>query len=294
MPASITEVSNLSGNELLEWASDTFNDSTGDMCREMSNAIKRQLAKLDDSHHDVMVKTHMYILLLAAEGHSGWVSAMKEFNNKWATKTNEDRGGVPMDVLAGEIQRSVIGALSKIEPKIKEQGYIADDECGVNNVTALHDVDQWDVQMDDDEIVDDTEDDDDGLGPIIRRMSKFVKQAPNKYDQNDHGNAKHLIDIYQENVKYVDSRRSWVLWDGMSWHRDIDDKLMTRAFSIVEQRQKKYAKTMPRGDKSQISKSESWRKWALKSGNVAQIKNALALSRSLYTEDDEPVALSGN
>jgi putative DNA primase/helicase len=290
MKATGQEISDLGGNELLEWASDTFNDSSGEMCLKMSNAVAKKIAELEDDHHGILIKGHWQILRLGAEGCSGWISAMKEFNNKWFQKTSKDRqvGGA---VLISEIQRSVIGALSKIEPTVQE--YIPEDQCGVNNVTALHDVDHWDVQMDEEEAEEDPVDDESGLGPIIRRMPKYFKDPANKYDQNDHGNAKHFIDIYQDNVKFVDSRRSWVLWDGMAWHRDIDDKLMTRAFSVVEQRQKKCARSMPRGDKSQIAKAEQYRKWALKSGNSPQIKNALSLSRTLYTEDDEPVALSG-
>lgn len=293
MTATDDEISELGSDDLLSWANSTFNDSQGEMCRVMEAAVSRKLAELDDEalggHHGIMLATHWQILRLAAEGHSGWIEAMKQFNNKWVKRTIKDRNEGSPEGLVKEIQRSVIGSISKIEPTI--DNYIPEDECAIGNVRALPDVENWQAQVDgDDESEDDGVDD---LGPIIRRMTTYTNNNPSKYDQNDHGNAKHFVDLYGDNAKFVDSRRSWVLWDGMSWHRDTDDKLTTRAFSQVEMRQKAFAKSIPHGDKQQIAKSESWRKWALKSGNASQIRNALLLARTLYTDTDEPVALSG-
>lgn len=291
MVATPEEVSELGGDELLSWASETFNDSRDDMCRIMAAAVQKKLNAIEDDgagSHPIMLSAHWHILKLASEGHSGWISAMKKFNDAWVKSAIKKRNSYSPETLVGEIQRSVIGSISKIEPTL--EGYIPDDECGSGNVTALHDVDHWRPQMDEGEEEDDGGPND--LGPIVGRMRTYKEDNPAKYDQNDHGNARHFIDLFGEDAKYIDSRHNWILWDGMSWNRDVDDKLVSRAFSIVERRQKKYASTLPRLDKGTISKAESWRRWALKSGNAAQIKNALQVARTLYT-DDNPVALSG-
>jgi putative DNA primase/helicase len=83
-----------------------------------------------------------------------------------------------------------------------------------------------------------------------------------------------------------------VIWDGERWWRDLDDKLISKAYSRVEQRQTKYGANLPRGDKAQIAKSESWRKWGIRSGNVPVVKNALTMAKGLDV-GDSPVALSG-
>lgn len=286
------EVSKLGGDELLSWASDTFNDSAGEMCRVMSAAVNKKIDEISEESagsHPLMLAAHWQILRLAAEGHGGWIDAMKNFNNAWVKSAIKKRGGGSPEGLVAEIQRSVMGSLSKIEPSLN--GYIAEDECAIGtNVTALHDVDNWGAKIDG-EAGPDLDSDD--LGPVVRYMNKRTDHSPGEYDQNDHGNARHFIDVFDDNISFVDSRRSWVLWDGKSWHRDTDEKLATRAFSVVEKRQKHFAAALPRGDKSAISKAEAWRKWGLKSGNATQIRNALILARTLYTEDDQPVALSG-
>ena len=291
MVATDDPVSELAGDELLGWAQSLFNDSKGDMCRVMSDAVDKKLGEIEDSadSHPVMTSAHWQVLRLAAEGHSGWVTGLRKFNNAWAKATAEKRDSGSFDTLAAEIQRSVIGTLSKIEPGL--HGYVPDDTCSAS-VTALHDVvDAWaptvenaKTELPAAEL--------DGLGPIIGRMYRTNERSPGEYDQNDHGNAKHFVDLFGDDVKFVDSRRDWILWDGDRWHRDTDDKLASRAFSVVEKRQKAFSISLPRDDASSIKTAEVWRKWGLKSGNASQIRNALQLARTLYHED-RPIAMSG-
>lgn len=289
MLAVDTEVSDLGIDELVTWASKTFNDSQGDMCRRMADAVDKKISEADDSpsSHPVMVSAHWYLLSLAAEGHSGWAQALKKFNDHWAKSAmkKSERG---VEEIVSEIQRSVIGTLSKLEPAYSE--YVAEDTCGTGNVTNLHDVDNWSADVDEPEI---PEVDFGDLGPVIGFMQRHTDKSPGEYDQNDHGNARHLVDLYGDDIKFVDSRRSWIMWAAERWHRDVDEKLAARAFSVVEKRQKQFALYQPRESKSEIAYAESWRRWALKSGNAMQIRNALHVSKSLYTEEENSVALSG-
>lgn len=284
------DISSLGGDELLTWANETFNDSQGEMCRTMSNAVEKKLGELEDcvAHHDLMIKAHWQFLRLGAEGHSGWIDAMKTFNNKWFSKTQKDRGGEATDVLAGEIQRSVIGSLSKIEPEL--DNYIPDDECGSGNVTVLHDVDGFHVNITEAEPIEE-DDDFDSLGPIVSRMPKY-QTNPGDYQHNDDGNAKHFIEVFGENIQYVEPAQNWVLWDGIEWNR-CGKALINRAFSVVAKRQQSYAKNLPRGDKTQMQKANLWHRWGLRSGNTPAINNAIKQIESSHYKGIS-VATAGN
>ena len=291
MVATDEPVSEMAGDELLSWAQNLFNDSKGEMCRCMLDALEKKLDEIDASadSHPIMTSAHWQILRLGAEGHSGWVAALRKFNNTWAKASMKKRDSGTYEDLASEIQRSVIGCLSKIEPQL--EGYVPDDTCSAS-VTAIHDViDDWAPTVEN-AVTDIPPEDIDGLGPVVGKMYRTNDKSPGEYDQNDHGNAKHFIELFGDDVKYVDSRRSWILWDGSRWNRDTDDKLASRAFSVVEKRQKAFSMSLPRDDASSIKFAESWRRWGLKSGNASQIKGALQLARTLYHED-RPIAMSG-
>lgn len=292
MIATNEPISDMAGDELLSWAQGLFNDSKDEMCRAMARAVEDKIQEVHDKpdSHPTGTSAHWYILRLAAEGHSGWVTALRKFNNVWAKATMQKRDNGDYDTIAGEIQRSVIGALSKIEPQL--ENYVPDDTCTAT-VTALHDsVDNWQVSIDTPgDII--PEPDIADLGPVIGKMYRSNDISPGGYDQNDHGNAKHMIDLYEDDIQYIDARRNWILWDGDKWNRDTDEKLASRAFSVVEIRQKIYAASIDRSDASSIKKAETWRKWALRSGNAVQIRNALQLAKTLYVRNEFPVALSG-
>jgi putative DNA primase/helicase len=284
------EISDLSGDELLSWAQEHFNDSADEMCWSMANAVEKKVIEIEenDDSHPIMLSAHWHILSLAAEGHSGWITALRTFNNKWAKATAKRRDSGDFETLQMEIQRSVVGTLSKIHPNLHE--YVPDDTCKAT-VTALHEsADNWTPVIEGPAPLPAAEIDD--LGPVIGKMYRDGTHSPGEYDQNDHGNAKHFVDLYGDDIKYVDSRRNWILWDGERWNRDVDEKLAARAYSVVEKRQKLFSQTFPRNDPSSVKKAETWRKWGLRSGNAVQIKNALSLAKTLYV-DDKPVALSG-
>lgn len=292
MIATEDPISDLGADELLSWAQGLFNDSDGDMCRLMAQEVNKKLAEVEDSpdSHPTMLSAHWQILRLGAEGHSGWITALRKFNKTWAKSSAKKRDSGDYETLAAEINRSVVGTLSKIEPDL--ENYIPDDTCSAS-VTALHEsVDNWSPTVEGPTPTEISVSEIDGLGPIVTKMYRTNDHSPGEYDQNDHGNAKHFIDLFGDDIKYVDSRRNWTLWDGERWHRDTDENLASRAYSIVEKRQKVFANSLPREDATAIKRAEVWRKWGLRSGNAMQIHNALGLSKTLYHEN-RPIALSG-
>src|SRR6516165_653432 len=233
------------------------------MCRQMSNGLEKKLAELSTctAHHDLMLAAHHHFIRLAAEGCSGWVTAIMRFNKRWANKTHQDRDSEGMDIIQAEINRSVFGELSKQEPI--QQGYCPDDTC-MDNVTALHNVDDFHVNVDENDPVPDSGDDD--FGPVIRQ-TPMNPTDPGKYGRADEDNARHFVDIYGDNLKYITVRKSWVLWDGECWHKDGSEELLpTAAFRVVRARQTAHANKLPRGDTVAIKKANAAIKWAERSG----------------------------
>jgi P4 family phage/plasmid primase-like protien len=293
MQATDDVVSDLSGNELLQWAGQSFNDSQGEMCRVMTSAVERKIREVHDSadSHPVMLSTHWWLINLAAEGHSGIFTALTEFNRVWGDHAVLNSGR-DREVVGGEIRRSVIGTIGKIQPRTED--YIPDDECGSGNVTTLHNVDAWQPEINGSTEEIEIDSDVDGLGPIVNKMARTTEHSPKEYKLTDRGNAQHFIDLYGSDLRYADGRDSWVLWDGERWYRDLNERLATGAFSVVEKRQEQYANGLPRSDAATIKFSNLWKRWAQRSGMDQPIRSALRIAKSLYYQDVDPVAISGS
>jgi hypothetical protein len=270
-------ISELTLSELNQWAKDTWNDPMGDMCRLTEQQLERQIEKMKsrpDSHPN-LTEAHAELCYLAMEGHTGVIGAINQYSTKWLKMAAEKRDGIPP---MSEINRSYLGMLSKLEPQWRVNGeYMPDDPCDCK-VDAPESVETWlNLEDIDPEVAKAiAEMDYGGLGPIV---GKLLAQAgleceakePGDYDQNDHGNAQHFIDLYGTNIKYVNARKDWVLWDGERWHRDLDATLAGLAFDVVKRRQMVYAQSLPIDSKEAIQVKRSWRNWALKSGNASQI-----------------------
>jgi P4 family phage/plasmid primase-like protien len=280
----------MTGDEMYFWATDTFHDSDGQMCRLMKQQLERQIDKMKkapDSHPN-LTNAHWELINLAAEGHSGWLKAVQKYNDIWLRLAGEKRDEMPD---TSEVTRSAFGTISKLEPVVnsdERHGYIPDDPCASGG--NVFNVAEWGYQTDGEEQI--AASDFSGLGPVVGKIETHATKPADQYPMNDRGNGQHFVDLYQDDVKFVDSRRSWVLWDGERWYRDLDDKLVGKAYSRVERLQTKFAAELPRGDDTQIRKAEAWRKWGVKSGNVPVIKNALTIAKGLDV-GDKPVALSG-
>jgi P4 family phage/plasmid primase-like protien len=289
-------VSDLDGDELMRWAMRTFNDSKGDMCPFVQRRLADHIGRLEiaEQAHDSMIDAHWNLINLGPEGHSGWLTAVNAYNEAWREFASAKRDD-PMGINS-EIRRSIFGTVSKLKPKFEELGgYLVEDQCDAAD-TELP-TDNWEsdwLHIDDpDGLI--AAGDYGGLGNVVGKMSK-ADTEPEKYEHNDWGNGKHLIDIYGDNIKYVTTRKSWVLWDGERWHRDNENNhLIGLAFDVVKRRQIAYANNLPiSDDKADIAYKRMCAIWGKKSGNDTQVTNALKMARRMYVTDNESVALNGN
>lgn len=283
--AGVDAKSDLNYGELTDWADKTFHD--GPPCRLMLNDLNKYKAELDESdQHTPLTNVVWRFTLNAIEGHAGWAEVMDQYISYWWDVSQSKRD---LDEMRGEIGRNVAGALAKAKAKFDERGgFMPDDTCaGTGDAKAWQDK----FEADQSKIADA---DYGGLGPVVGPMEALEGKPADEYEMNDRGNGQHFIGIYGDDVKYVDSRRAWILWDGTRWNRDFEDKLIGLAYSRVETRQRNFARSIPRGDKEGIAKSKAWYSHALKSGNIPTIKNAIKAACGMYAVSGKRVALSGS
>jgi len=290
--AGDTSKSELDFGELKDWANTTFKNAT-EPCKHMSNAVSKACDELDesDSHHPLTEKIN-HFLLNAVEGHSGWEWAIDTYIEHWMGVSQKKRSDP--NTMLGEINRSINGGLAYAKARFDERGgVLPDDRCGSN----YGDPSAWAKKFEEDQkrIA---ASDFGGYGPVVGRMEMLAAKPADEYGQHDDGNGHHFIDVYGGNVKFVDGRESWVIWDGERWHRDLDQRFAGLAYRRVRQNQEQYAMKLmadakAEDDKAKMRKAQSWLTWAKRSGNVGPIKAALESAIRLYV-DDNPVAINAS
>ncbi len=284
-------------DELMDWAVEHFADSTGDPCYFMNMQLGKQITKIDPANLHESAKNAIHeLVMLGAESHGGWLTAINKYANAWfkVVKQTDKRG---VDDALAEVNRLVTGAIAKVEPNFTELPH----KCTGNKTSSCrpgaasagesagavgaanaadYDVDGFKLNFAE---VDDPDGriaagDHGGLGPVIGPMAK-MDTDPSKYDRNDRGNARHLVDIFTDNLLYVEARKGWVVWDGIRWHNDT--KLAWQAFDVVSRRLREAALAMPAVAKDEIAARRAALNWATQCGNASRIKSSLEVMTTL-------------
>lgn len=286
-------ISDLTDDELFVWAQTLKYED--EPCRLMKKAVQECLARIenDDASHDKITYAHWRLFNLAAEGHAGLGYVLDTVHPAWRNHVLGNRGDI--EAAGAELNRSAYGALDKIQPHYVGLGRPGD-TC-VENPEAATITAEWAERYEDKRIA---AGDYGGLGPVVGRMELLNVKPANEYGQHDDGNGQHFIDLYGGNVRFVDGRGSWVVWDGERWYRDVDDRYVALAYRRVRGNQERYAfDKIEEGkqidDKGIVSLGKSWLTWSKRSGNVGPIKSALDSAVRLYVlgdrNDEEPVAV---
>lgn len=291
-------ISALSDDELVDWIKTCrFED---EQCERMTKVLTKHLEILEQSasSHDKLRDAHWELVNLAAEGHAGLFDALNQYHQAWYGHVAENRADT--EAIGGEINRSFHGALDKIQPLYDRDGVtqpVPSDTCETKKRVEAGEFDtaSWSARFEDDKIA---AGDFGGLGPIVGRMEVLPTKSADEYGQHDDGNGQHFVDMYGHNVKFVDGRDSWVIWDGTRWHRDKADRLGALAYRRVRERQESVAWDLMRegelqDDKGLKAAGKSWLAWSKRSGNVAPINAALESASRQYV-DNEPVAVPAN
>lgn len=315
-PDSEDPVSELTGDELVDWAATTWRGSQDEPCKDMKIALDKWINRIQHaaSCHPMLIPAQWEIMRYGAEGHEGWLTALVKLNDEWASHAKQQRDGpVPQD----EIRRAVIGGLSKIEPTFTS---LADDPClakaAVKDGEYEDRLDDWGYSElcacgNDSCTGCDVGDrirasDFGGLGPVVGKLQVVKDRPVDDYGMHDEGNGEHFIDLYGDNVKFISGRRNWALWippDGTvgsgRWYADFDGSYTSLAFQRVRKRQEAFARgisieAVRDGNNSQLKKrATAWTGWAKRSGDLDPIRKAIESSKRLYIDDNTPVTLVG-
>lgn len=286
-------ISDLTDDELFDWAQTLGYGE--EPCKRMQKVVDKHLEILANSasSHDKIAGAHWELFNLAAEGHSGLGWALDNYHPAWRDHVVGNRGDI--ESAAGELNRSALGALDKIQPLYKGLSR-PEDTCAVD--ASAFDVGGWADRASTEDEAAIAAGDYGGLGPIVGKMETKIAKEAGDYGQHDDGNGQHFIDIYGDNAKYVDGRDSWVLWDGQRWYRDHSDRLGSLAYRRVRISQEAFGYGLIQeginvDDKALVSQGKSWVNWSKRSGNVQPIKAALESASRLYV-DGETVAVPAN
>lgn len=291
-------ISSLSDNELMSWVTDELRWE-GDPCKRVSNALAKALEDLENSpdSHTWLNSFLWYLFNLAAEGHSGIGHAYHEYIQAWKSHAVEFRGAAPED-LNSEIQRSIIGALSKIEPKYVAKPVGA--EYAESNEAVEH------LPLRADICVGNEIENVDRLGPIIGPMPVNTCPPADEYDHCDRGNAQHFADLYAGNMHYYMPNQAWVFWTGQRWV-EADEALTCMAFERVRYEQRARADELwaeaglfdpndpaTKADyKAAVNAAKKMEAWYLKSGYRSFVRNAVDMAKGEYRRDRDALDEDG-
>lgn len=106
-----------------------------------------------------------------------------------------------------------------------------------------------------------------------------------EYPLTDIGNAEHFASLYGDNLRYVPTWKSWLLWDGKRWAVGEIDKIKRLGMKFVRKDMLAYAKTIKDDDRSR------YLKWIIQCQSEARVASMLSLASSLmacsYNEFDQ-------
>lgn len=121
----------ISNTELTQWATDAFNDGNADeTCWDIALAVatwKRRITD-DESSHDKITDSLWMLYRLAAEGHTGWADAITAVSDHWLAGVLTSGKRSPTEAM-GEIWRSKLGALRKVNALVDGQGQPVPKRC---------------------------------------------------------------------------------------------------------------------------------------------------------------------
>lgn len=118
----------------------------------------------------------------------------------------------------------------------------------------------------------------------VRKPKQDNPPAVVHYDKSDMGNARRLVDMYRDKLRFVHGPDRWLIWDGTRWKPDEKGGIMRCAKACVK------AMYRAAGEPTEPFFDKNLAKWAITCQNVsrldAMIKTAKSEPEFAITQDD--------
>lgn len=276
-------------DDLDNWVLENFPNPTlpkAKWCKGLAKVVNTHVQNVKDNadSHDHLINAHWSLINMGAEGHHGWGTAMKLFNNFYTRNTIKRGKRMPNEV-AGEIFRSKYNAIRQLKAKAEDfrasKGIeLFSPRCGCFNESEVPE---------------------ESRKPSPKPTG--AAQDPSDYRFNDDGNAEHLHDLFGDNLGFITGFEQWMLWDGQRWNRDLDG-LARRCYWRVRDRQEsavdqlwEYARGMdPESPEAKQAreKAKKFADLARSSGTNRGANAALEAARSIEGVSISPAKLDVN
>lgn len=118
----------------------------------------------------------------------------------------------------------------------------------------------------------------------IKKIAESAgRYAPGGENLTDKGNARRLVQLFGEDIRYCYTLKKWLIWDGHRWGPDEDGAIMRLSKRTAESI---FAEAAAESD---ADKRRAVSKHAMQSENAGRLQAAITLASS---EDSVPIALS--
>ena len=175
--------------ELIEWAKEHFGKSDK-MCRRVMYALRKKTDEIENSpdHHDPLVAGHMNLLLLATEGHTGCLLALRSMEQAWMQRIESEGDASDRTpwLAKAELARSREGALRKTKGAIDDgsRALVVVDPCAISSQIPIEE----------------------------------------KYTKGQVRMAHRMVQRYKGNLIFVPNV-GWYVWDGIRWQEDTENRV---------------------------------------------------------------------
>ena len=103
------------------------------------------------------------------------------------------------------------------------------------------------------------------------QMGPSTDQAPGRTDL---GNAKRMVNLYGEDMRWVPETGKWIFWDDKRWEQDTNGRILRRAAGTAA------AIFAQAGSEPDPDEAREWRKWAVKSEGVGRLNAMIDLAQA--------------
>jgi len=292
--------------EINAWAKKTLpepNDNYADVggsCKRMRQIMNLWIKRIEEAGnlHPVLIEAHNNILRYGLEGHTGWFWACEQANDAFLTALRErDDSQSRVKNARGEISRSYYGVLRKLKAEFEEN-----QAAGLNIIGYCDCYEDTNVSssVSSSNAIGPLQSGEDNQEPPINYdyIETTKAKEPREYEDNDDGNANHLLDLHEGMIKYSINSYKFIIWDGEQWIVD-EKQIINDLFRRVAKRYKSYGKqllnqhqkalaaaggqkqSMSPADQALEKKGKEYIARGIKCGNANKIGAALKVAQSV-------------